>query len=144
MSDFTPGNVSDILDKLLNKYMLEQSMANFGARAMNNYLPDKHTRLEEERDVLDIALRKRALGLPMTSDDLDEAVNSDRPFISPSTILSGKLALQAIPKPLSTPKRPMFKIAELVENELPSAVKQASQGGVSRYAHEFERIRSFF
>jgi hypothetical protein len=69
-------------------------------RATDAFLPNSEAEdldLQDKR--LSIALRRRALGLPMDSDDLDAANNSDSPFLTQMTTLGGLRTLQAIPGP---------------------------------------------
>lgn len=60
---------------------------------------DEDELLHRENARLDLAMKRRMLGLPMDSDDLDAANNSDTPFITQMTTLAGARALQAIPSP---------------------------------------------
>lgn len=55
--------------------------------------------LEDEDMRLNIMMKRRALGLPMDSDDLDRANNGDTPFLTQMTTLAGTRALQQIPSP---------------------------------------------
>lgn len=69
-------------------------------RATDAFMPNNEMEdldLQDRR--LSVMMRRRALGLPMDSDDLEAANNSDTPFMTQMTTLAGNRALQAIPSP---------------------------------------------
>lgn len=59
---------------------------------------DEEEALEKQDRRLSIALRRRALGLPMTSDDYEEAQNENRPYRTTMTTLAGREVSQLIPE----------------------------------------------
>ncbi len=69
-------------------------------RATDYLLPDSELEdldLEDRR--LGIQMKRRALGLPMDTEDLEDANNGDRPFMTQMRDLAGMRTLQAIPSP---------------------------------------------
>jgi hypothetical protein len=54
--------------------------------------------LNREDKRLGIAMKRRALGLPMTSDDYERAQNEGRPYATSMTTLAGRHVSQLIPE----------------------------------------------
>jgi hypothetical protein len=86
-------------NRLLRKYF-QYNAANealdFGAKYL---MPDEDAELNRESRRLEVIQRKRALGMPVSTDDYERATNEDVPFHSRSLPIFGGHALQAIPEP---------------------------------------------
>ena len=81
------------------------------------YLQNRNrNKMDEELAALSIIEKKRALGLPETSDDYERAVNDDKNFYSMLAPSIGKRGLQAIPGPtlLGRKIQPAVKAADSV------------------------------
>lgn len=62
-------------------------------------LPDDETEdLDKQDRLLSIAMKKRSLGLPMTSDAYELAANDERPYRTTMTTLAGRAVSQLIPE----------------------------------------------
>lgn len=80
-----------MMNQALRLYQREK----LGEKAAGYFMPDEGQRLQREDQRLDIAVKRRALGLPQDSDDLEEAENERLPF----AVKAAGYGLQKIPEP---------------------------------------------
>jgi len=110
-------------------------------KVVDRFLPDSEEEdLATQERLLSIAMKKRALGLPMTSDAYELASNEQIPFTTRMTGLAGRELIQKIPDPsLLEPlsgKLPWMRPAPIAER----GVLNALTGIGGKYARS---IRSF-
>lgn len=80
------------------KWMLANKVADFGIGAVSGRNEDE--RLARKDKILEIAQRKRALGLPYDDADYEEATNNDRPFRTSGAVPAfGKRLSNLVPEP---------------------------------------------
>ena len=125
------------LDELLKHYYHYRLAQDVGDRALDFVTNRSKNKLDEKEKLLSIMQKQRELGLPMDSDDYEDATNNGKSFYSQIMNSTGKRVLQAIPGPraLDHTPRPFFRIAEAVTDELPSVINKTKSGGkYGRYA----------
>lgn len=135
----SPEMQRDVTNNLVNAYYKHRFVEYLG----DLYLTKNRRALEDKERMLNIMAKQRSLGIPMETEDYEQAVNEDKPFYSQLMRSGSKRALQAIPSPsfLTGEKHtPFFKIAESVASELPSFKKIPSKG--AKYAGSIGRVAS--
>ncbi len=108
----------------LQRYGQFETMERVGGALTDKILPDEDKELDREYKRLDIQTKKRMLGLPETSEDLDNSRNSNAPMW---TVAAGH-ALQRIPEAGFMEGKnslfPFFKTARSVPNDIPSIARR--------------------
>lgn len=91
---------TDPADKLISEFYKYQ----IGEEAFNRFVnPD--TKLKRQQMELDIAYKRRQLGMPVHDDQFEYALNEDKPFMSTGLMAAfGNRATQQIPNPGANPK----------------------------------------
>lgn len=90
------GRIGSELASAMFNYRMRDRLTDPLFRAM---VPDEDRDLALEDRRLGIQLKRRALGLPMDTDDLEDANNGDRSFTTQMRDLAGMRTLQSIPSP---------------------------------------------
>ncbi len=121
--DFNDENIQS----MLNAYYRGKALDS-GLDYLSNH---RDNRLRHQDLELSIVQRKRSLGLPVSSDEYNEAANEPQSFFSLMAPSMTKRALSSIPG--TVPKsQPFFKVATAVEDLLPS-IGKSSKYGASKY-----------
>lgn len=129
MDDYSP-----LVDKAFDRYERMQMMNKIGNFVQSRFLADP---LDSEDRHLSIALKKRALGLPIDSDDYEDATNNEKSFYSQIMPSGVKHGMQSIPGPgflsgnKSQPIEPFYKVANAGDELLPSMLKTSTKGATN-------------
>lgn len=125
-----PDN-QDPTDKLLmnglKRFGQFQAIENVESHISDTLMPDHDKELDRILKELDIRTKKRMLGMPETSEDLDEMSGSSRPFWT----VSASHVLQRIPEAgfmSGKPLESLYKTARSVPNDsIPSLVRRIAR-----------------
>jgi hypothetical protein len=72
-------------DELIGYYYKTMLLNNF----VRDYVPTEENRLNRELKRLDIATKKKMLGIPLTDDDYEKSVNENKPFMQrPASLMA--------------------------------------------------------
>lgn len=96
------GDSSDpeqqLINKALGSYYRTRFVENAGEQVLGRVFGGGRN-LQDEDTKLSIAMKKRALGLPLDDDDYETASNDELPFKTSSVTLAGRKVEQLIPEP---------------------------------------------
>ncbi len=124
----------DIADKLINAYYRSKAL-DTGMDYVTNHGDNKLRHQDLELSILE---RKRALGLPISSDDYQEAANTRGGITDQLFPVALNRGLAAIPGAIEPKHQPFFKVAHSIEDLLPSIGKTTqygakANGSISRF-----------
>lgn len=100
-----------LLDAVSRRYYQHQAVESATDHALDFFADDSDDELDRESRILDVQLKRKQLGLPLDSDQLERAINRGTPFYSNMMQATGQEALQRIPepaRPLTGQLRPAF------------------------------------
>ncbi len=125
----------DLINLAFDRYEKMKLLDKLGNMALSRVSGEHDRDLELKK--LDILTKKRMLGLPISSQDYEDAVNEDIPFYAKLAPGLSRRAFQQIPEPFSL--APHYKVAHSIADMLPSNVNTLTKAG-SKYGSGIERI----
>ena len=138
-------SINTIFDRYEKMKLLEK---------LGGVVEDRYFRnpLDEEDKKLSILTKKKMLGLPIDSEDYEDATNTGESFYSQVAPSLAKHGIQAIPGPSfmsgakHPPVEPIYQVASFVEDLLPSVRKSSTKIAKGSYygAGKLPRLASIF
>lgn len=111
------SNRSDI-ENAVGMYVRGQALHGAGSMLRERYLPSEEEQLRKKKLKLEIANQKRALGLPTSDEDYEDAVNNDKSFVQRALPAFGRETARRIPSPGLLQHAPSSTLVEAIPKKL--------------------------
>lgn len=96
---FTGGSPEAFASTLVRKYWKYKALDEMSNKALDMVYTSPKEKMDSEQEKLDILLKRKQLGMPISDKDYEQATNNGQSFISHSLPLFGRKTAQAIPDP---------------------------------------------
>lgn len=98
--DLFDDDATDPYSKAIGTYFKKKTLHDIGENLADGLFESGEEKLQRQNAELDIKMKRRALGLPMSDEDYEDATNENRPFHTAGVVAAfGRHASPYVPEP---------------------------------------------